>query len=722
MAQEMKPFFVLWVVVAFFATQSGTTDATSSTGEQTASADLTPVKATKTGAAFTTIEPKTAGAETTTVESVTTGAATATVEPGTTSAATTTVESVTTGAAITTVEPGTTGAVITTLEPGTTSAAITTVEPGITSAATTTVEPVTTGAAITTVEPVTTGVATTAVQPVTTDVATTTLEPVPTGAATTILATLTTANPDGSSTTPKPPTDTPTTKPSDSTTTANPDGSFTTPKPPTDTPTTKPTDSTTTANPDGSPTTPKPPTDPPTTKPTDSTTTANPDGSPTTPKPPTDPPTTKPTDSTTTANPDGSPTTPKPPTDPPTTKPLEPCDGNPCSDGSTCEPRHNQTFECLCLAGDSYDTESKSCQSAKVFPGQLTLPGLEYNIKMADKTSQEFKKASLDINKEITMVFKDDTSFSGSTVVEISKASPVQSKVWSMSARASGTVNATVEIIFKKGAEIKETDVLKQMKAAVDCADCLLKGAQFKNEPLCALNPCDNTTKCEPQDGDFTCTCLEQFIKTDFGKRLCIACPSGKKAKDSKECVDCPFGYSGFNCGETWKLSLVIAGTVLGGLLLIALILLPVLVHKYSKKVSKNEKSGDMEPYARLPPTKQSMANGGSAQSQHAPYSGPANRMSGFPSAGAPRIPRATATNSWEKRANMEMTPSSRGQNLFPAGGNSRLYDDHGDMNPVAQSRPQSNPYTQNQPRANLYGQSQGHSNPYYMHDNGKRF
>lgn len=51
-----------------------------------------------------------------------------------------------------------------------------------------------------------------------------------------------------------------------------------------------------------------------------------------------------------------------------------------------------------------------------------------------------------------------------------------------------------------------------------------------------------------------------------------------------------------------------------------------------------------------------------------------------------------------------------------------RLYDDHGDMNPVAQSRPQSNPYTQNQPRANLYGQSQGHSNPYYMHDNGKRF
>lgn len=92
---------------------------------------------------------------------------------------------------------------------------------------------------------------------------------------------------------------------------------------------------------------------------------------------------------------------------------------------------------------------------------------------------------------------------------------------------------------------------------------------------------------------------------------------------------------------------------------------------RYSKKVSKNEKSGDMEPYARLPPTKQSMANGGSAQSQHAPYSGPANRMSGFPSAGAPRIPRATATNSWEKRANMEMTPSSRGQNLFPAGGNS---------------------------------------------------
>lgn len=39
---------------------------------------------------------------------------------------------------------------------------------------------------------------------------------------------------------------------------------------------------------------------------------------------------------------------------------------------------------------------------AKVFPGQLNLPGLEYNIKMADKTSQEFKKASLDINEEVS--------------------------------------------------------------------------------------------------------------------------------------------------------------------------------------------------------------------------------------------------------------------------------------------------------------------------------
>ncbi|KAL6095022.1 liat1 [Pungitius sinensis] len=492
----------------------------------------------------------------------------------------------------------------------------------------------------------------------------------------------------------------------------------------------------------------------------DSTTTA-PDGSPTTPKPATDSTTINPPDSTTTA-PEASPTTPKPATVSTTLKPPGPCDGNPCLDGSTCQPRHDQTFECLCLAGDNYDYVSKECQSGKVFPGQLNMPGLPYKPEMADKSSQEFQNAAKKINGEIYNIFKDDDSFSSSTVLEISPVPSEKSQVWSMSARTGAT--ATVEIIFKKSADIKGTQVLDKMSAASNCTGCLLAGGGFNPKPLCSLDPCDkNTTQCDGVDGAFTCTCSEHFIKTVLSDRLCIACPSGSKAKDSKECVPCPFGRSGFNCNETWKLNLVIVGSVLGSLLLIALILLPVLTFKASKKISKKEKSGDLGPSFSHIPTKQSGVNGSSAPKQPAlyggpadrmsgsanvggnripratttnswekranlertqtsrqpaPYSGPANRMLGSANAGVPQIPRATATNSWEKRANMEMTPTSSRQNLVPVGRNSRPYDDHNDMNPYAQARPQSNPYTQNQPRVDPYNQRHGHSNPYYMHDN----
>ncbi|XP_062416089.1 mucin-13-like [Pungitius pungitius] len=511
----------------------------------------------------------------------------------------------------------------------------------------------------------------------------------------------------------------------------------------------------------GSTTTPKPATDSTTLKPPDSTTA--PDGSSTTLKPVTDSTTTKPPDSTTTA-PEASPTTPKPATVSTTIKPPGPCDGKPCLDGSTCQPRHDQTFECLCLAGDNYDYISKECQSGKVFPGQLNLPGLPYKPEMADKSSQEFQNAAKKINGEIHNIFKDDDSFSSSTVLEISPG-PVPSKksqVRSMSAKNKAI--ATVEIIFKKSADINGTQVLDKMSAASNCSGCLLDGAVFDPKPLCSLDPCDtNTTQCNGIDGGFTCTCSEDFIKTVLSDRLCIACPSGFKTEDSQKCVPCPFGRSGFNCKETWKLTLVIVGSVLGSLLLIALILLPVLTLKASKKISKKEKSGDLGPSFSHIPTKQSGVNGSSAprqpalyggpadrmsgsanaggnripratttnswekranlertqsSRQPAPYNGPANRMLGSANAGVPQIPRATATNSWEKRANMEMTPTSSRQNLVPMGRNSRPYDDDNDMNPYAQARPQSNPYTQNQPRVDPYNQRHGHSNPYYMHDN----
>ncbi|XP_045925060.1 mucin-13-like [Micropterus dolomieu] len=395
----------------------------------------------------------------------------------------------------------------------------------------------------------------------------------------------------------------------------------------------------------------------------------------------------------------------------PTTKP-DPCAVNPCGDGSTCEPRANQTFACLCLAGDFYNEESKRCEIVKVFPGQLVLPNLTYNKNMTDKTSPTFQKASQTIIVQLSDVFETHSGYTGSTVLELQ---PIKrSKAWS---RSENGVDASVEIIFKPNANITSEAVKKMFENATACSDCPLEGVTFNEGKLCDKNACDvKTTNCESKDGSFKCSCKEDYIKTDFSSRICVACPSGQKAEGSI-CVNCQFGYSGLNCSESWQLVLVIVGSVLGGLLLITLILLPVVASMCSKKSSKKNKNADIgKSYVSNSPAKAPLVNRGYDNNQAASLNG-----SAYASAGVPRIPRATTT-SWDSKTNLEMTPSNSRQNLVPAGRNSRLYEETDDVNPYAQARTQSSLYGQNRPQINPYASSQGHTNPYYMHGNGRQF
>ncbi|XP_038592162.1 mucin-13-like isoform X2 [Micropterus salmoides] len=395
----------------------------------------------------------------------------------------------------------------------------------------------------------------------------------------------------------------------------------------------------------------------------------------------------------------------------PTTKP-DPCAVNPCGDGSTCEPRANQTFACLCLAGDFYNELSKRCEISKVFPGQLVLQNLTYNKNMTDKTSPTFQEASQTIIAQLSDVFRTHSGYSGSTVLELQ---PIKrSKAWS---RSENGVDASVEIIFKPNANITSEAVKKMFENATMCSDCPLKGATFNEGKLCDKNACDvKTTNCDSKDGSFKCSCKEDYIKTDFSSRICVACPSGQKAEGSI-CVNCQFGYSGLNCSESWQLVLVIVGSVLGGLLLITLILLPVVASMCSKKSSKKNKNADIgKSYVSNSPAKAPLVNRGYDNNQAASLNG-----SAYASAGVPRIPRATTT-SWDSKTNLEMTPSNSRQNLVPAGRNSRLYEETDDVNPYAQARTQSSLYGQNRPQINPYASSQGHTNPYYMHGNGRQF
>ncbi|KAJ4940599.1 hypothetical protein JOQ06_026896 [Pogonophryne albipinna] len=395
-----------------------------------------------------------------------------------------------------------------------------------------------------------------------------------------------------------------------------------------------------------------------------------------------------------------------------TTVLSNPCNENPCGAGATCEPRVDQTFACLCLAGDFYNNIGKTCDSAKVFPGNLVLE-IEYKEGMDDKKSKEFLDASKRITDELTRVFESD-SYSGSIVLKLSQVTP---KVWS---RVGSKVSADVQIIFGANADILTAEVTEKLDKEKTCEGCLLKGSSFVARELCdeSDTPCGQNTACKSRNGTFTCECSLGYITTIYSIRICIACPSGQTPLGSNACESCSFGYSGFNCADSSKLSLVIVGFVLGALLLITLIVLIVVaVRSPKKKSSKKSKKADTgNSYVSQLPVKAPLG----AHSHVAPANGLGNGQSGFGNAGVPRIPRATTTSSWDSRTNLEMTQSNSRQNLIPAGRNSRFYEDNEDQ--YAQSRqsslyarPQNNAYSQSRPQNNPYAQSQGHSSP-YMH------
>ncbi|XP_019218143.1 mucin-13b isoform X1 [Oreochromis niloticus] len=393
----------------------------------------------------------------------------------------------------------------------------------------------------------------------------------------------------------------------------------------------------------------------------------------------------------------------------------DPCNPNPCGTGSTCEARFDESFVCLCLPGDFYSNDSNSCERSKVFPGKLKLKKA-FNEKMRDRKSKEFKETADKVIAELYKVYKGTNGYSGSIVLELRRSTTPVS-------RNAENVDALVQISYEASSKITEDQVVKELKDNT-CAECTLIEKTFETTDLCATNACDKeTTQCTSGDGTYECACKDGYRKTGYTDRMCTTCPIGEKLKDNN-CVKCSFGYSGFNCSENWKLILVIVGSVLGGLLLIALILLPVVATQKSNKSFKKNKTAEMEkPSINLSSAAQPMASNKFGHSQGVSLTGSANGHSGFQNGGVPMFPRAASPiNSWDNRTNLEMKPSNGGQNIGHMNSGSQIYDEQDDIRPYAQTRPQNNPYAQNQPRMNPYTQNQGHSNPHYTHDDGRRY
>ncbi|XP_077407646.1 mucin-13b [Vanacampus margaritifer] len=433
-----------------------------------------------------------------------------------------------------------------------------------------------------------------------------------------------------------------------------------------------------------------------------------------------------------------------PTTDPATTALPDVCELQPCPDGSQCEARANETRVCLCTAGESYNEDSQLCEAAKVFPGQLQVPGLAFVKDMEVKTSVAFQNAAQQITDQIALLFTEGSGYSRSIVLELKQ-------IASKNVRAEPGVSASVEMIFRTSAPVKTQDIQKAISDASKCVDaCFLAGSNFAETNLCEKKPCDEkTTTCTASDGEFLCKCSKGYIETDYSQLMCVACPSGQKSQGTLKCVNCPFGYSGFDCSESWKLVLVIVGSVLGGLLLITVIILIVVSTRSPKKTSP-KKNKDSEDSRRKPDVihfsdkDPLVTNLPTNQQESLVNIEPAMGVKPFPSGGIPRIPRATAASAWDSGTNMEMTssnsrPGSEAQERRSwLNDNSEYTNDspysrpRNQTNPYGQTRPLSNPYSesrtlnnqhaQDRPQTNPYARSQGQNNPSFSHDNERPF
>ncbi|XP_058261650.1 mucin-13b isoform X3 [Hemibagrus wyckioides] len=287
------------------------------------------------------------------------------------------------------------------------------------------------------------------------------------------------------------------------------------------------------------------------------------------------------------------------------------CASDTCPSDSTCQELVSD-YTCVCRPGLFYDRAKNSCNLAKTFPTDITL-NMKYEQDMSDKNSALFKETANKILTALKTVFTDP-HYLGSTVLRL----------------RSGSVIADVENFFSPSSVVNEDIVKKELNTAIkDSKDNdLLFGAEVTYNSVCSTGFCDDkSTSCEPTNGLATCTCRKGYIKIIATQQACVSCPSGEKEVNSEKCTACSFGYSGFNCEESYLLILVVVACVLG-ILLLGTLTGAIVLYTRSKKTTKS--------------SEKPLTNG------NLEFTKPA---------GIPRIPRVNPNSGWQPN-NLEMTNS----------------------------------------------------------------
>ncbi|XP_063069503.1 protein HEG [Engraulis encrasicolus] len=278
-------------------------------------------------------------------------------------------------------------------------------------------------------------------------------------------------------------------------------------------------------------------------------------------------------------------------TGPSCTKDVNECEASPCPAGSTCV-NTNGSFSCECPLGSDLEN-GRECSKVKTFLGSFSV-----NSSGAHSSSLH------EVEGEIKHLLNASLSILRGYIRSSCHWNSNSSSEWSLQA-----VN-----MFSISAEVNGTLVFNSIQLALrNCsqhpAHCRMHQYKltYHAESLCRKqnHQCDPTRAvCRDDNGAPHCECREGFYKHSEQDKTCLACGDGYQLKNGV-CVNCTFGFGGFNCTNFYKLIAIVVAPAVGGLLLILTIALIVTCCKKDKNdINKIIfKSGDMQmsPYADFP-------------------------------------------------------------------------------------------------------------------------
>nr|XP_005893469.2 PREDICTED: mucin-13 [Bos mutus] len=285
--------------------------------------------------------------------------------------------------------------------------------------------------------------------------------------------------------------------------------------------------------------------------------------------------------------------------------PSTPCKEDSCKGGSLCV---NLLSDYFCLCSEGYYYKSSTCNKGKIFPGTIKVK-ISYTSELENKASEAYQNLYI----QVTTFFKDtfnNSEYGQTVIVKVSASTSARSE---MRAGNQG-VDVAVVNIFTESTKENETTILNAITKAINAPSSNFSG--YDQQDQCDYygckkpndqNYCDNSLLCECKDGlvrpkpqmpmcvamcSDTCNAQSkrQCLVTSNGTADCICLPGYKEDKQGI-CQECPFGYRGINCEDSFQLILTIVGTIAGIVILGMVIALIVSMRLKNKGMNVEEET-----------------------------------------------------------------------------------------------------------------------------------